>query len=71
MSIGSFLATTENLELVKKNSWKFGRPKIIEMGVRYYEQHLDQVGHIYLAISVDIENIEQGSRGERHEQRLA
>ena len=43
MSIGSFLATGENLELVKKNSWKFGRPKIIEMGMRYYEQHPEQV----------------------------
>ncbi len=43
MSIGSFLATGENLELVKKNSWKFGRPKIIEMGMRYYEQHPGQV----------------------------
>ena len=43
MGIGSFLATRENLELVKKNSWKFGRPKIIEMGMRYYADHPDDV----------------------------
>lgn len=43
MGIGSFLATRENLELVKKNSWKFGRPKIIEIGMRYYADHPDDV----------------------------
>jgi len=46
MSIGSFLATKENLELVKKNSWKFGRPKIVEIGMRYYEEHPDDVALI-------------------------
>jgi len=39
MSIGAHLATAENLELVKKSSWKYGRPKIIELGMRYYEAH--------------------------------
>jgi hypothetical protein len=46
MSIGSFLLTKENLELVGKNSWKFGRPKIIELGLRYYADHPDDVTQI-------------------------
>lgn len=46
MSIGSFLLTKDNLELVGKNSWKFGRPKIIELGKRYYDDHPDDVAQI-------------------------
>ncbi|MBU1247262.1 MAG: hypothetical protein KKB70_01075 [Proteobacteria bacterium] len=36
MSVGSFLLTRENLELVRKKSWKFGRPLIIDQGLKYY-----------------------------------
>jgi hypothetical protein len=46
MSIGSFLLTKDNLELVGKNSWKFGRPKIIELGKRYYDEHPADVAQI-------------------------
>lgn len=46
MSIGSYLLTREYLELVKKNSWKFGRPKIIEAGLTYYENHPADVERI-------------------------
>jgi hypothetical protein len=40
------LLTKDNLELVGKNSWKFGRPKIIELGKRYYDDHPDDVAQI-------------------------
>ncbi|MCP4605614.1 MAG: hypothetical protein GY847_34690 [Proteobacteria bacterium] len=43
MSIGSYLLTREHLELVKKKSWKFGRPEIIERGMRYYDEHPEDV----------------------------
>ena len=46
MSIGSFLLTKENLELVKKSSWKVGRPLIIEQGLTYYAEHPDEVAQI-------------------------
>ena len=46
MSIGSHLLTKERLELVKKKSWKFGRPEIIEQGMRYYDDHPDEVAQI-------------------------
>jgi lauroyl/myristoyl acyltransferase len=46
MSLSSALLTPRNLELVRKDSWKFGRPKIIEAGLRYYEQHPEEVERI-------------------------
>ena len=46
MSIGSHLLTSENLELVRGKSWKFGRPLIVESGLRYYESHPDDVERI-------------------------
>lgn len=46
MSISSFLLTKENLELVGSNSWKFGRPKIIDIGMAYYDAHPDDVQRI-------------------------
>jgi hypothetical protein len=46
MGLGSFLTTRENLELVKKNSWKFGRPKIIDLGMRYYDSHPEEVARV-------------------------
>jgi len=46
MSIGSHLLTSENLELVKKNSWKFGRPRIIDIGLKYYEGNPGDVERI-------------------------
>jgi lauroyl/myristoyl acyltransferase len=46
MSLGSYLLDYENLSLVKKNSWKFGRPKILDLGMRYYDKHLDDVEQI-------------------------
>ncbi|MCP4678613.1 MAG: hypothetical protein GY854_24495 [Deltaproteobacteria bacterium] len=46
MSIGSYLMTKERLDLVRKKSWKFGRPEIIEQGMRYYEEHPDEVERV-------------------------
>ncbi len=46
MTIGSHLLTKENLDLVKKKSWKFGRPEIIEQGMRYYDEHPEDVERI-------------------------
>ncbi len=46
MSIGSHLLNPPNLDLVKRLSWKFGRPKILEQGMRWYETHPDEVDRI-------------------------
>lgn len=46
MGIGSSLLNKENLELVGKNSWKFGRPQIVDLGMRYYEEHPADVERI-------------------------
>jgi lauroyl/myristoyl acyltransferase len=46
MSIGSFLLNKENLELVQKNSWKFGRALILEKGLRYYSDNPAEVALI-------------------------
>ncbi len=46
MSIGSFLATDENLKTVKRLSWKFGRPKILEQGRRYYDENPTDVQRV-------------------------
>ncbi len=46
MSVGSSLLNKENLELVATHSWKFGRPKIIDLGMRYYEHHPKDVQRI-------------------------
>ncbi len=46
MSIGSFLLTKENLELVRKLSWARGRPRIIEQGMGYYREHRAEVALI-------------------------
>ncbi len=37
MSIGSYLLNKENLDLVAKKSWKFGRAAILEAGRKYYD----------------------------------
>jgi lauroyl/myristoyl acyltransferase len=46
MSIGSFLLTRENLDLVARLSWQRGRPQIVEQGMRYYDQHPDDVAEV-------------------------
>lgn len=46
MSIGAALLTKENLELVKKLSWQRGRPEITDRGMRYYEQHPEEVAEV-------------------------
>lgn len=43
MSIGSHLLNQENLEIVKRVSFKLGREKILDIGLRYYDQHPDDV----------------------------
>ena len=46
MSIGSYLLNKENLELVAKKSWKFGRAEILQQGRRYYDMHPEDVEEI-------------------------
>lgn len=46
MSIGASLLTKENLDLVKRSSWKLGRPKVIEQGLRYYDAHPAEVEQV-------------------------
>lgn len=46
MSLSSFLASKENLEIVEKKSWEKGRPIIIEKGMQYYENHPQEVAQI-------------------------
>lgn len=46
MSIGSYLLTKENLDLVRKLSWAKGRPQVIELGMRYYDSHPDEVAEV-------------------------
>jgi lauroyl/myristoyl acyltransferase len=46
MSIGSFLTSKENLALVKRYSWSFGRPEIIKQGLRYFNDNPDEVDQI-------------------------
>lgn len=46
MSVGAALLNPENLELVRKCSWKFGRPQIIEQGLAYYAAHPADVQQI-------------------------
>ena len=46
MSVGSVLLIKENLELVRKKSWKFGRPLIIDQGLSYYADHPQEVEQI-------------------------
>ncbi len=46
MSLSSFLLTKENLERVQKKSWKFGRSEVIALGMRYYDEHAEEVAEI-------------------------
>jgi len=46
LSIGAHLLTGENLALVKRLSWKFGRPRVIDLGMRYYDENPDEVERI-------------------------
>ncbi|MBN2802464.1 MAG: hypothetical protein JXR91_05185 [Deltaproteobacteria bacterium] len=46
MSIGSFLASKENIEFVGKNSWKFGRNFILNKGLDYYNTNPDEAEQI-------------------------
>jgi hypothetical protein len=46
MSLGSALLNEENLTLVKKSSWKFGRPPIMERGMAHYAANPAEVQRI-------------------------
>jgi hypothetical protein len=46
MSVGKHLLNPPNLDLVKRLSWRFGRPKILEQGLRYYEAHPQDVAQV-------------------------
>ena len=51
MSISTYLLAEEYLDLVRRSSWKFGRPKILEAGRRYWDAHREEVSQI-------VENLE-------------
>lgn len=46
MSIGAHLLSPPNLELVRRTSWKLGRPQILEEGMRYYQAHPEDVERV-------------------------
>ena len=46
MSIGDALLTRENLDMVRRLAWKLGRPRIVEMGRVYYNEHPDDVEQV-------------------------
>lgn len=46
MSVGSHLLHPVNLDLVKRLSWKFGRPKVLDLGMRYYDENPAEVKRI-------------------------
>lgn len=46
MSITRHLLSAECINLVGHNSWKFGRPKILEIGRRYFGENPDEVQQI-------------------------
>ncbi|MFO8074430.1 MAG: hypothetical protein R6V85_21420 [Polyangia bacterium] len=60
MSVGSHLLNEDNLRLVGKLSWKFGRPKIIEAGMRYYDDHPEDVERV----AANLEHFGLPGRGE-------
>lgn len=58
MSIGSFLLNKENLELVGKKSWKFGRAEILKKGMDYFASQPAEVNEIkanltYMGLATD------------------
>jgi lauroyl/myristoyl acyltransferase len=44
--LGSFIQTKENVEMVRKESWKFGREKFLELGLQYFKDHPEDVNQI-------------------------
>jgi hypothetical protein len=46
MSVGKHLLNPPNLDLVKRLSWKFGRPKILAQGLRFYDDHPAEVTRV-------------------------
>lgn len=46
MSLKNHLQTRENLELVSRESWKYGRQTIIERGLAYYDEHPDDADRV-------------------------
>jgi len=46
MSISKCLIAEEYRELVRRSSWKFGRPQVMEIGLRYFEEHPEEVSQI-------------------------
>lgn len=41
--LGAHLLNKENLDLVRRSAWKLGRPRIVELGLRYYADHPEEV----------------------------
>jgi lauroyl/myristoyl acyltransferase len=44
--LSAHLLNKENLDLVRRSAWRLGRPRIVELGLRYFEGHADEVDRI-------------------------
>jgi lauroyl/myristoyl acyltransferase len=46
LSVGKHLLNKENLNFVAKNSFKFGKPSIVDEGMKYFEKNIPEVERI-------------------------
>jgi lauroyl/myristoyl acyltransferase len=44
--LSAHLLNKENLDLVRRTAWRLGRPRIVELGLRYFGEHEDEVDRI-------------------------
>jgi hypothetical protein len=44
--LSAHLLNKENLDLVRRSAWKLGRPRIVELGLRYFGAHPGEVARI-------------------------
>ncbi len=68
MSIGKFLLNKENLNFVAKNSFKFGKPYIVDEGMKYFEKNSAEVERIgknlqYMGLPSSGKNLDDTLRG--------
>jgi lauroyl/myristoyl acyltransferase len=68
LSIGKFLLNKENLNFVAKNSFKFGKPYIVDEGMKYFEKNSAEVERIgknlqYMGLPSSGKNLDDTLRG--------
>lgn len=44
--LGAHIQTKENMEMVAKESWKFGREKFIPIGMQFFKEHPEEVEQV-------------------------